>query len=110
MTKVMECWDFSTMWGWDFATMAMTAVRLGDADTAINILLKDTPKNCYVVSGNNFQKTRTDLPLYLPGNGSLLLAIPIMTAGFPGCKEELPGFPKDGMWTVEYESISAFPY
>ncbi len=110
LDKVLECWDFSTMWGWDFAMMAMTAVRLGDADTAVNILLKDTPKNCYVASGNNFQKLRTDLPLYLPGNGSLLLAIPIMTAGYPDCKEELPGFPKDGMWTVEYEAISPFPY
>ncbi len=110
LEKVLECWDFSTMWGWDFAMMAMTAVRLGDPDTAVNILIKDTPKNCYVSSGNNFQKLRTDLPLYLPGNGSLLLAIPIMTAGYPGCKEELPGFPKNGMWTVEYESISPFPY
>ncbi len=110
LKKVLDCWDFSTMWGWDFAMMAMTAVRLGDADTAINILLKDTPKNCYVASGNNFQKLRTDLPLYLPGNGSLLLAIPIMIAGYPGCWEEFPGFPKDGTWTVEYESISPFPY
>ncbi len=110
LDKVLECWDFSTMWGWDFAMMAMTAVRLGDADTALNLLLCDTPKNCYVASGNNFQKLRADLPLYLPGNGSLLLAIPIMTAGYAGCKEELPGFPKDGMWTVEYESISPLPY
>lgn len=110
LNKVLECWDFSTMWGWDFAMMAMTAVRLGDADTAIDILLKDTPKNSYVASGNNFQKLRTDLPLYLPGNGSLLLALPIMTAGYPGCREELPGFPKDGRWTVEYEGISPFPY
>ena len=110
LKKILECWDFSSMWGWDFAMMAMTAVRLGDAKTAIEILLKDAPKNSYVASGNNFQKLRTDLPLYLPGNGSLLLAIPIMAAGYKGCMEKLPGFPKDGMWTVEYESILPFPY
>ena len=110
LEKVVDCWDFDTIWGWDFAMMAMTATRLHDPDTAINILLKETSKNCYVASGNNFQKLRTDLPLYLPGNGALLLAIPIMTAGFKGCDEILPGFPKNGMWEVEYENINPFPY
>lgn len=110
LEKVLECWDFATLWGWDFALMSMSAVRLGDPDTAIDILLKDTPKNSYVVSGNNFQKLRTDLPLYLPGNGGLLLAIAMMTAGYKGCNEALPGFPKNGMWEVEYENISKFPY
>lgn len=110
LRKVLQCWDFSTMWGWDFALMAMTAVRLGDPDTAIDILLKDTPKNTYVTSGNNFQKLRTDLPLYLPGNGSLLFVIPLMTAGYGHCQEPLPGFPKNGMWEVEYEDLKPFPY
>lgn len=110
LEKVISCWDFDTMWGWDFALMAMTATRLGDPDMAVTILLKETSKNCYVTSGNNFQKLRNDLPLYLPGNGALLLAIPIMTAGYHGCKTDLPGFPKDGMWEVEYENISQFPY
>lgn len=110
LEKVFSCWDFKTMWGWDFAMMAMTAVRLGDPETAINILLKDTPKNSYVSSGNNFQKLRQDLPLYLPGNGSLLLAIPLMAAGYKGCTEELPGFPKNGLWEVEFENMNAYPY
>ena len=110
LKKVIDCWDFSTMWGWDFALMAMTAVRLGDAETAINILLKETPKNSYVASGNNFQRSRTDLPIYLPGNGSLLLAIALMTAGYKGSKEELPGFPKNGMWEVEFENITNFEF
>lgn len=26
---VEECWKYPTLWGWDFAMMAMTAVRLG---------------------------------------------------------------------------------
>ena len=110
LNKVLECWDFSSMWGWDFALMAMTAVRLGDPDAAVDILLKDTPKNSYVESGNNFQRLRKDLPLYLPGNGSLLLAAALMAGGYPGCEGPLPGFPKNGLWDMECENLRPFPY
>lgn len=106
--KIMECWNYKSLWGWDFAMMAMTAVRVGEPETAIDILMKDTLKNRYVTSGNNWQESREDLPLYLPGNGALLLAIPLMTAGYKGCSEELPGFPKNGQWIVEYEGIEPF--
>lgn len=102
---VEKCWQYPTLWGWDFALMAMTAVRLDEPELAIRLLLKDTLKNCYLASGNNMQISRKDLPLYLPGNGSLLLAAAIMTAGYEGCDRELPGFPRDGQWTVEYENI-----
>jgi hypothetical protein len=110
LDRVLECWDYPTMWGWDFAMLAMTAVRLGEPEKAIEILLKDTPKNSYVTSGNNYQRMRTDLPLYLPGNGSLLLAVAMMTAGYAGCQEKLPGFPKNGQWEVAFEKIMPFPY
>jgi hypothetical protein len=109
LKKAVECWDYASLWGWDFAVMAMTAVRLGNPEYAIDLLLMDTWKNSYVASGNNFQEGRQDLPLYLPGNGSLLLAAALMTAGYQG-SEELPGFPKDGQWEVEYEGIQPFPY
>lgn len=110
LDKVLSCWEYPTMWGWDFAMLAMTAVRLHDPEKAIEILLKDTPKNSYVASGNNYQRMRTDLPLYLPGNGSLLLAAAMMTAGYEGCTERLPGFPKNGDWKVAFENIAPFPY
>lgn len=106
---VEKCWNYPTLWGWDFALMAMTAVRLGEPETAIELLLKDTSKNCYLASGNNMQISRSDLPLYLPGNGSLLLAAAIMTAGYEGCDRDLPGFPDNGQWTVEYENIDRLP-
>lgn len=106
---VEECWNYPTLWGWDFALMAMTAVRLNEPETAISLLLKDTPKNCYLTSGNNMQISRADLPLYLPGNGSLLLAAAIMTAGYEGCERETPGFPDNGEWTVEFENIDKLP-
>ena len=104
LKKVIDCWELETMWGWDFAMMAMTATRLGLPDLAIDLLLMDTPKNAYVISGNNFQKTRADLPLYLPGNGSFLLALAMMTAGYDG-SEEMPGIPKNGMLDIEFENI-----
>jgi len=104
LKKVIDCWDFETMWGWDFAMLAMTATRLGLPDLAIDLLLMDTPKNAYMISGNNFQKTRTDLPLYLPGNGSLLLALSLMTAGYEN-SEPMPGIPKNGMWDIAFENI-----
>lgn len=106
---VEKCWQYPTLWGWDFALMAMTAVRLDEPELAIRLLLKDTLKNCYLASGNNMQVSRKDLPLYLPGNGSLLLAVAAMTAGYEGCGRELPGFPKDGNWTVEFENIQKLP-
>lgn len=110
LEKVLECWDFNSMWGWDFALMAMTNVRLGNAKGAMDILLMDTAKNSYVASGNNFQRLRKDLPLYLPGNGSLLLAVAIMIAGYAGCDKKTPGIPDDGMWNVEFEGMNQFPY
>ncbi len=106
---VEKCWDYTTLWGWDFALMAMTAVRLGEPEKAIELILKDTFKNCYVASGNNKQIGRKDLPLYLPGNGSLLLAAAMMTAGYEGCGRTTPGFPDDGQWVVEYENIDPLP-
>ncbi|MFV0502452.1 MAG: hypothetical protein ACK5LT_00550, partial [Lachnospirales bacterium] len=108
LNLVIDCWNYPTMWGWDFAVMAMTAVRLNKPEIAIEILLKETEKNCYLISGNNMQISRKDLPLYLPGNGSLLLAAAIMVAGYDGCSTEYPGFPKDGKWVVEYENIHKF--
>lgn len=75
LKKVMECWDYSTLWGWDFAVIAMAADKLGLKDIALNQLLIESPKNEYVESGNNRQNSRKDLPLYLPGNGSLLIAV-----------------------------------
>lgn len=110
VNQVLDCWEFETMWGWDFALMAMTAVRLGKPELAMDILLMETPKNEYVISGNNYQRLRTDLPLYLPGNGSLLLAVALMVGGYDGSGMEQPGIPKNGQWHVEYENIYPFPY
>ncbi|MCL1820814.1 MAG: glycoside hydrolase family 65 [Oscillospiraceae bacterium] len=108
--RVLECWDKSTMWGWDFALCAMTLTRLGRHEDAVNILLADTAKNSYTVSGNNFQRGHGELPLYLPGNGSLLFALAMMLSGF-GDTRESAGFPKDDLWDgIVAEGILPLPY
>lgn len=96
LQKVMACWDYESLWGWDFAVMALTAQRIGNCKCAVDLLLKDTPKNTYVTSGNNRQSDRKDLPLYLPGNGSLLLAAAHLAVS--------GAFSQNG-WNAEYENI-----
>lgn len=110
LDKIYKVWDFESLWGWDFAMMAMTETRLGNPEAALDILLYQTGKNCYETSGNNRQVQRKDLPLYLPGNGSLLLAAALMAAGYEGCVAAHPGFPDDGSWKVACEGIHPFPY
>ncbi len=81
--RVADNWDWNNTWGWDYPMMAMTAARLGDGQTAIDLLLKDTNKNRYLLNGHNPQIDGI-LPLYLPGNGGLLYATALMAAGWDG--------------------------
>jgi hypothetical protein len=135
---VLRAWDLQSLWGWDFPAMAMTAARLGRTRDAVDLLLMETPKNTYRPNGHNPQLPRTDLPVYLPGNGSLLLAIALMTGGWGERTEAAanqagpperpaptasrasggapvracayaPGFPDDGSWTVQVEDICPIP-
>lgn len=82
LDQVLETWDMRTFYGWDFPMMAMTACRLGRVDDAINILLMDSPKNTYLSNGHNRQTGDDALPLYLPGNGGLLIAAAMLAAGY----------------------------
>lgn len=104
LNRIMKTWRLDSVWGWDFPMIAMTAARLGQTETAIEALLYDSPKNIYLPNGHNRQVTLGDnplgvetLPLYLPGNGALLVAVEMMAAGWFGCdNNEAPNFPKDG--------------
>ena len=104
---VMNSWNWNKTWGWDYPLTAMCAVRLGKPDVAINALLMDKRTNTYLPNGHNYQDAR--LRCYLPGNGGLLTTIALMCAGWDGCTEPLPGFPKNGKWNVEYEEIKPMP-
>jgi hypothetical protein len=110
LDRVLSSWDFESMWGWDFPVMAMTAARLGQPEKAIDILLMDAPKNTYLPNGHNKQGDRSDLPLYLPGNGALLIAVAMMAAGWDGSADkDAPGFPRNSKWKVLWEKINPLP-
>lgn len=72
LQKVVDVWEWKDTWGWDYGACAMTASRLGEDELAMDLLLRPTPKNRYLINGHNYQ--RNNLRCYLPGNGSLLLA------------------------------------
>ena len=97
LRKVFAEWKWADTWGWDFPMVAMTAASLHEAALAIDALAMDTPKNTWLPNGHNWQ--RANLPLYLPGNGGLLLAIAHMVRenAFPNnWKVRHEGFPPAG--------------
>ncbi len=100
----MENWEWESTWGWDYPMVAMTAARLNEPLIALDALLKEVQKNTYLPNGHNFQSE--GLPIYLPGNGGLLTAIAMMSAGWDGCENRnAPGFPDDGSWVVKWEGL-----
>lgn len=101
---VINNWNWDTTWGWDYGMTAMCAARLGKPEIAINLLLLDKQKNTYLKNGHNYQEPKR-LRLYLPGNGALLSTVAMMCAGWDGCQEINPGFPKDGSWNVRWEGL-----
>ena len=97
LKKVFAEWKWADTWGWDFPMVAMTAASLGEKQLAADALLMETPKNTWLANGHNWQ--RANLPLYLPGNGGLLLAVAHMASAgaFPDAwkarQEGLPSLP-----------------
>jgi hypothetical protein len=110
LDAVRDHWDFDSAWGWDFPVMAMCAARLGRRTEAVDFLLMAADKNTFRPNGHNAQLPKEDLPLYLPGNGALLLAIALMAGGWPGSAEGHPGFPDDGSWAVRSEGFRPMPF
>ena len=101
---IMERWNWSSTWGWDYPMVAMCATRLLEPEMALDALMMDVQKNTCLLNGHNFQDGR--LRLYLPGNGGLLKAVALMCAGWEGCTIDTPGFPKDGSWNVRWENLN----
>ena len=104
---VMDNWNWDRTWGWDYPVTCMCAVRLGEPETALDAILMDRRTNTYLPDGHNYQDSR--LRCYLPGNGGLLTAVALMCAGYDGCPEPNPGFPKDGAWDVRWEGLLPLP-
>ena len=115
LDKVLSVWDRESFWGWDFPMMAMCAARLGRRKDAVELLLMESPKNTWLPNGHNAQGDwtapggREDLPLYLPGNGGLLLATAMMAAGWDGDGNvPAPGFPADGSFRPQVENLRKY--
>lgn len=104
---IWDNWNWDKTWGWDYPMTAMNAARLGEPEKAVSALLMDKRTNTYLVNGHNYQDDR--LKIYLPGNGGLLTAIAMMCAGWDGCTEMNPGFPKDDNWDVRWEGLQPMP-
>lgn len=96
LKRFRETWDLLSMWGWDFAMLSMVYAKLGDMDEAYEMLLWPTGKNAYISNGHNAQLSRSDLPLYLPGNGSLLMAMALLR--------------DSGSFAVKKEGIMSYPF
>ena len=98
--KIEKVWNWDSTWGWDYPLLAMTALRLYDAEQAVDFLLMPLQKNTYLKNGYNFQDKR--LRLYMPGNGGLLTTLAWMAQGQLG-NPSFSGFPKK--WKVKIEGF-----
>ena len=103
LERVINTWDFNHTWGWDFPMIAMAAARIGNPDLAVDMLLHDNFKfdEHGLANGGPFP--------YFPSNGALLTAVAMMAAGWDGSKDNVPGFPNNGKWIVDYENFNSMP-
>ncbi|WP_136079122.1 hypothetical protein [Pontiella desulfatans] len=96
---INDSWVWTRCWGWDFPWAAMAAARTEQPELAVELLLKDNPRNHYSERGINGD-------WYLPGNGGVLYAVAMMAAGWDGAPERhAPGFPDNGQWKVRWEGL-----
>lgn len=103
--KVISTWNFNRTWGWDFPMMAMAAARIGKPETAVDMLLHNSPGFQFDEHG---LATGGPFP-YFPSNGGLLTAVAMMAAGWDSSSGDAPGFPKNDNWVVNYENFNRLP-
>jgi hypothetical protein len=113
---VLAHWDLRQTWGWDFPLMAMTAARLHEPREAVDLLFYDAPNNHWGPAGMTPRMHLTaagtyhlDGETYFPANGSLLLAVALMAAGWDGEAAPTPGFPAGGSWHARVEGVMKLP-
>jgi hypothetical protein len=96
--KIKKLWALDRSYGWDFSVLAMNALRLGDAEQAIEYLLH--PAFQFDDAGYPLGGSRVATP-YFPNSASLLLALAMMAGGWDGAPG--PHFPKG--WDVKVEGF-----
>jgi len=108
---IMERNGLNSFVSWSMGKGALTAARLGDPQTAVDIVCNDAPKARFSKTGY-VQRPKEGIgnPAYLPVNGSFLAAVGLMAAGWDGAPEEhTPCFPKNGKWNVRVENLQRLP-
>ncbi len=96
---------------WAYGQGALTAARLGEPQTAVDILCNDAPASRFMNNGHvRRPKEPRGVPAYLPVNAALLTAVGLMAGGWDGAPDvNAPGFPQDGSWTVKSEGLHPMP-
>jgi hypothetical protein len=121
LDAVVDRWQLHRTWGWDFPMLAMTAARLDEPRRALDFLFWDnanfrfgragmTPRGRLEITDGGAAPLYQRVALtYFPSNGSLLLAVALMAAGWDGSSGLHPGFPRDGSWVVRSEGLQPLP-
>jgi hypothetical protein len=108
---IVERNGISSFVSWTMGKGALTAARVGECQTAVDIVCNEAPKARFSKTGYVPRpKEGIKNPAYLPVNGMFLEAIGLMAAGWDGAPDvNAPGFPQDGSWTVRVENLLKLP-
>ena len=109
--EVLERNGLNSFVSWSLGKGALTAARLGEQETAVDIVTNTAPKAVFHKSGYAQRpKEPMACPAYLPVNSSFLAAVALMAAGWDGAPAvNAPGFPQDGSWQVRVEGLNKLP-
>jgi hypothetical protein len=96
---------------WGMGQGAMTATRLQEPNTAVEILANDNKDGRFMKSGHvRRPKEPNGCVTYLPVNSAFLTAVGLMAGGWDAAPQtEAPGFPRDGNWVVKAEGLNRMP-
>jgi hypothetical protein len=96
---------------WQMGQGALTATRLGEPDTAIEILTNTAAPAHFMPSGYVRRPRDPDGAVaYLPANSAFLSALGLRAGGWDGAPAgPAPGFPKNGLWAIRAEGLLPMP-
>lgn len=97
---------------WSMGQGALTAARLGEPGTAVEILANNAAPARFMPSGYVRRPRDPDGAVaYLPVNSAFLCAVGLMAGGWDAAPAGVnaPGFPQDGSWTVKAEGLNPLP-
>lgn len=96
---------------WAMGQGALTAARLGEPETAVDIATNPAAPARFMPSGYVRRPKDPDGAVaYLPVNSAFLCAVGLMAGGWDGAPAgTAPGFPSNGTWKVRVEGLNPLP-